>query len=148
MARCSENAITPGTPTLSSGYTARLAAEANRCDQARILERLRGGTGGCLPQPTPGRGAVYASVKEQEAATRCQVPQAIQRATFPRVGVPESVRIQKLIFEAEQCANNQFNPATRFASYARVVPLPCPVTPMNTTPKPTFRPGCPPSRFF
>lgn len=148
MATCSSTAITPGTPTNSSGYTERLAQQAVDCDRARILARLQGGVSGCLPEPTGGRGAVYASILELDAARGCPVPQTVETFKYPRVGVPESVRIQRVIQDVTLCATNPLNPTTRFSEYARVFPAPCPVTPMNTTPKPTFRPGCTPSRFF
>jgi hypothetical protein len=141
--------VVPGTPTLSSGYTTRLAEDAVRCDQARLLARLQSVTGSpCQPQPTPGPGAAWASILELDASRGCPPPASVQLQTFPKVAVPESIRIQRLIQQNELCSTNPFNPNARFSQYVRFIPTPCPVTPMPTIPRPTFRPGCTPSRFF
>jgi hypothetical protein len=148
MAFCQPTTVTPGTPSLSSGYTARLQRQAVQCDQARLLARLQGGTGECIPQATPGRGAVYASVLEVNAVNRCP-PSAKDILAFPKVATLESVRIQNLI-QANQLAEiNPLNTSTRFSQYVRIVPNPpCVPTQMDTKPKPTFAPVCTPSRFF
>lgn len=133
-----------GTPTISSGYTAQLTRQAIQCDRARLLQNLQ-----CINRPTPGRGAVYASVKEIEAARGCGPSQAVQAETFPKVAVPESVRIQQLQRDAELCANNPLSPTTRFSQYARVFPsVVCTPTPMPQHPKPTFWKECNPNRFY
>lgn len=140
----------PGTPNISSGYTSQLIQQALRCDQSRILAQLQSAP--CCKPTTTNKSAVYASVLEQEAATRCQANQVEQVEQFPKVGVPESVRIQRVQSAALQCSYNQFNPETRFAMYKRYdPPPPCPgptAEQLNSTaPKPTFF-GCQPSRIF
>lgn len=149
---CSPTNGIPGTPNISSGYTSQLVQQAFRCDQARVLAKLRTGGGNCCPPPSTNKSAVYASVLEQEAATRCQANQVKQVDTFPKVGVPESVRIQRVQSASLQCTFNQFDPTTRFAMYKRYQPPPpCPgptAAQLNSTaPKPTFF-GCQPSRIF
>jgi hypothetical protein len=150
---CSPTTGIPGTPNISSGYTSQLVQQAFRCDQARVLRLLQQGGGNCCPsQPSTLKAAVYASVLEQEAATRCQANQVRQVDTFPKVGVPESVRIQRVQYANLQCSFNQFNPETRFAMYKRYEPpAPCPAPTAaqlnSTAPKPTFF-GCQPSRIF
>ena len=151
---CPPTSGIPGTPNISSGYTSQLVQQAFQCDRQRILEKLQlqQGTGNCCPPPATNKSAVYASVLEQEAATRCQANQVEQVETFPKVGVPESVRIQRVQSAALQCDYNQFNPETRFAMYKRYEPpAPCPAPTAaqlnSTAPKPTFF-GCQPSRFF
>lgn len=147
---CSPTNGIPGTPNISSGYTSQLVQQAYRCDQARVLAQLQSQT--CCPPPSTNKSAVYASVLEQEAATRCQANQVRQVDSFPKVGVPESVRIQRVQSASLQCSYDQFNPETRFAMYKRYQPpAPCPgptAAQLNSTaPKPTFF-GCQPSRFF
>ena len=147
---CSPTNGIPGTPNISSGYTSQLVQQAYRCDQARVLAQLQSGP--CCPPPSTNKSAVYASVLEQEAATRCQANQVEQAKTFPKVGVPESVRIQRVQSAAIECSYNQFNPETRFAMYKRYdPPAPCPAPTAaqlnSTAPKPTFF-GCQPSRIF
>lgn len=153
MSCCGSDAVTPRTPTLSSGQTAQKAAAAVRCDQARLLSQLRGNAGPCCTTPTSNKSAIYSSVLTQDHATRCQPSAAYQAKYFPKVGVPESVRIQRTQTANLECSVNQMNPATRFSLQTTFVPqAPCPpptATQLNsTTPKPTFAPGCQPSRFF
>ncbi len=151
MAVCPQTTVTPNFPTSSSGHTAQLAAAAVRCDTARILERLRGGGGAaCAPTPPNPRAAVYASVLEQDAATSCQItgPAAL---ALPKRAMNASQLTLKRQQAVAVCANDQFNAATRFSSYVRVVPQAvCPPTPAeqlnSTAPKPTFY-GCQPSRY-
>ena len=144
----------PGTPTFSSGLTAQRAAEAVRADQARLLSRLRVGSDSCCPPPRPNtKSAIFSSVLTQDQASRCQPSAAVQALTYPKVGVPESVRIQRLTTETIECAYNPNNPETRFNSYVRFVPqAPCPAPTAaqlnSTNPKPTFWPGCTPQRFI
>jgi hypothetical protein len=152
MACCSTSQGKPGTPTLSSGLTQQKAIDAARRDQARLLATLRNQPCGCPTPPNP-RSAVYASVLTQDRATSCQPSPVVQAKTFPKVGVPESIRIQRLTTQALECSVNQVNPVTRF-SYLNprgVVVPPCPgptAEQLNsTTPKPTFWPGCQPTRF-
>ncbi len=161
---CSSTAVTPGTaqaclstqplvrtPTLSSGYTASLTAQAIRCDQARILAQLQG-KNFCPPPQTNNRVALYASILEQDAARGCPVSGPTQAFDYPRVGVPESVRIQRVQQTAFNCSVSQVNPETRFIQYKRYdPPAPCPgptAEQLNSTaPKPTFF-SCQPSRIF
>jgi hypothetical protein len=140
---------TPGTPTLSSGYTAMRAANAIRCDQAQVLLSLQNRVGGdqCCRTPVNNKAALYASVLEQDHATRCQPSQVDQALMFPKRATTESIRIQKATTNAILCGgvNNSL--------YRRFVPqAPCPPPTAeqlnSTTPKPTFAPGCTPSRFF
>ncbi len=143
MPCCSGTSITPGTGNISSGYTSQLQSKAVQCDQERLLARLRS-VDCCTAPPQTPKGAVYSSILEQNAMTRCQPVPTTQSFLFPRVGVPESVRIQRVQDHAFLCSS--ITPVTRF-----IPPVPCPpVTgqgnPVN--PKPTNQPGCTPSRFF
>ena len=133
-----------GTPTLSSGYTDQLTKQAIQCDRARLLANLQ-----CCNTPTPGRGAVFASIKEIEASKGCGPNQRVQTLTYPKTATPESVRIQQLQRDAELCANNPLSPTTRFSQYSRVFPsVVCAPTPMPTRPAPTFWRECNPNRFY
>jgi hypothetical protein len=138
----------PGTPTISSGYTAQKVEAARQCDQARILSMLRGESCcGSSVKPNP-KSAIYSSILTQERATACQPGQVDQAYQFPRAGVPESVRIQKKTVEALACGDESY----RYGNYRRFVAVaPCPPPTAeqlnSTTPKPTFQPGCTPSRF-
>lgn len=148
MSCCGENAITPGTPTLSSGYTAQKGAAAIRCDQAQLLQRLRGS---CCPTPQSNKVPIYSSVLTQDHATRCQPSPLEQALTFPKVGVTEGTRIQKTQTAVFECSLNQSNPATRYNYYPTFVPQAVCTPPTaeqlnSTTPKPTFWPGCTPQR--
>jgi hypothetical protein len=142
-----------GTPTFSSGLTARRAEEARRCDQQALLQRLRTGNAGCCPERPNPKSALYASVLEQDHATRCQPSPVTQADTFPRAGTTEAVRLQNTLATLATCSTNQTDPQTRYPYIRRFVPqAPC-VGPTaeqlnSTTPKPTFAPGCTPSRFF
>jgi len=132
MSNCPPNIVTPGTPTSSGGRTNQLSVQAIQCDQARILYRLRGGTGQCIPGNGSNKAAVYASILEQKAATQCG-----EIVSDPS-GVPASIVTQNLQTQVLLASVNQFNPATRFASYARNIPLPrgtvpCPVIPAGAT---------------
>lgn len=143
----------PGTPTFSSGYTARLAAAAKQADQARVLARLRATATDCCPTTPSNKAALYASVLEQDAATRCQPSPAEQALRFPRQGVPESVRIQRVITDTISCSVDPLDPNTRFSEYRPFLPpAPCPAPTAaqlnSTTPKPTFWPGCTPVRYL
>jgi hypothetical protein len=152
MACCAPTNGIPGTPTLSSGLTQQKVQDAARRDQARILATLRASNCGCPTPPNP-RGAIYSSVLTQDKATSCQPSPVTQALTYPKQGVPESIRIQRLTTQALECSVNPVNPITRF-SYLKprgVVVPPCPgptAEQLNsTTPKPTFWPGCQPTRF-
>jgi len=153
MSNCPPNIVTPGTPTSSGGRTLQLSAQAVQCDQARILYRLRGGTGQCIPGTGSNKVALYASVLEQDAATRCQtVPNGsalgpdgtstrtslslIQtQSNFPKTGVPASIITQNIQNQVLLASVNQFNPTTRFASYVRNIPgiIACPRIPAGAT---------------
>ena len=144
----------PGT-NISSGHTNQITRRAIQCDQARILAKLQGSGSVCCSKP-PGtnRAALYASVLTQDAVTACQ-PTPEQFARFPKVGVPESVRIQKTQTAALECSVNPLDPNTRFSDYRRWVPNPpCVLTPAETynarLPKPTYFGGCDPGlvKFF
>jgi hypothetical protein len=140
---------TPGTPTLSSGYTAMKAANAIRADQAQILLRLQGRVGSdqSCPGPVSNKVAMYASVLEQDHATRCQPSQAVQALTFPKRASTESVRIQKTMTDAILCGGVNNSLYRRFVPQA-ACPPPTAEQLNSTAPKPTFAPGCTPSRFF
>jgi hypothetical protein len=136
----------PGTPTISSGYTAKKIEAARQCDQQRLLNKLRGESC-CAIKPNP-KSAIYSSILTQEKAIACQANQVDQAFQFPRVGVPESVRIQKKTAEALECGDGGY----KYGNYRRFVEIaPCPPPTAeqlnSTTPKPTFQPGCTPSRF-
>jgi hypothetical protein len=139
----------PRAPGLSSGLTQKRVLDAARRDQARILAQLQNrGTGICCKTTSSNKAALYASVLEDDHATRCQPPAAVQ-ATWARVGVPESVRIQQTITRNIACSIDPLNPDTRFAQYAPYnPPAPCPVLSPelqnSTNPKPYFFKGCTP----
>jgi hypothetical protein len=141
--------ISPRAPGLSSGLTQKKVLDAGRRDQERILAQLQGrGTGACCKGVQNNKAALYASVLEDDHATRCQ-PTPAEQATWARVGVPESVRIQQTIARNAYCSINPFNPETRFAQYAPYnPPAPCPaLSPelqSSTNPKPYFFKGCTP----
>ena len=138
----------PGTATLSSGYTNRLTANAIRCDQQRILERLKGGTGGCLSRPVAG-GGVNASVLEINAQQSCLLtPQEQQQ--LPRAGVQASIVTQRLQQNILTCNVNPMDPSTRFNMYNRFVPqAPCPApVGLNSTQPIAPTRGCFHSRFY
>ena len=142
-----------GTPTFSSGVTARRAEEARRCDQQAVLQRLRVGAAGCCPGTPSLKTAMYASVLEQDNATRCQPSVVTQANEFPKAGTTESVRLQNKVAALATCSSDPYNPNERYPWIRRFVPqAPC-VGPTaeqlnSTAPKPTFAPGCQPSRFF
>jgi hypothetical protein len=151
---CPENTNTVrGTPTFSSGLTARKAEEARRCDQQALLQRIRTGNAGCCPERPNPRSALYASVLEQDHATRCQPSNVTQADSFPKVGSTESVRLQNKVSALAACSSDPYDPSERYPWIRRFVPqAPC-VGPTaeqlnSTAPKPTFAPGCQPSRFF
>jgi len=160
MSNCRPDIVTPGTPTSSGGRTSALSARAIRCDQARLLYKLQGGTGQCFPSSGSNRPALYASVLEQDAATQCgQGPTTVPNGStlgpdgvsnktsvsvlkteleYPKVGVPASIITQDIQQQVLLASVNQFNPVTRFAEYARNIPLargvvPCPVRPVPPT---------------
>jgi hypothetical protein len=142
--RTSYNA--PGTPTLSSGLTSQRANNAIRCDQARLLEKLRNNSS-CNTTPPSTKSAIYSSILEQEHATACQPSPVVQALQFPKVGVPESVRIQRKVDYTITCASDQSNPETRYSylrNFVTIPPCPPPTAAQlnSTTPRPTFWPGC------
>jgi hypothetical protein len=144
----------PGT-NISSGHTNQITRRAIQCDQARILAKLQGNNSACCTQPPrTNKAALYASILTQDAVTACQ-PTPEQFSRFPKVGVPESVRIQKTQTAALECSVNPLDPNTRFSDYRRWVPNPpCVLTPAETynarLPKPTYFGGCDPGlvKFF
>ncbi len=141
-----------GTPTFSSGLTARRAEEARRCDQQALLQRIRTGAT-CCPATPSLKTALYASVLEQDHATRCQPNPVIQTDEFPRAGTTEGIRLQNKVSALATCSSNPYDPSERYPWIRRFVPqAPC-IGPTaeqlnSTNPKPTFAPGCQPSRFF
>lgn len=135
-----------GTPTLSSGHTAQLAEAARRCDQQRLLQSLRVGSGNCCAGAPNPKSAIYSSILTQERAAVCQPSPVEQSLQFPRAGTTESIRLQKTLDRTLTCDD-------RYSQYRRFVPVaPCPPPTAeqlnSTTPKPTYRPGCTPSRFY
>jgi hypothetical protein len=142
-----------GTPTFSSGLTARRAEDARRCDQQTILQRIRNGSIQCPSNAQSSKSAVYASVLEQDHATRCQPSVVTQVDQFPKAGTTESVRLQNTVNAVFTCSEDPYDPNTRYPWIRRVVPQAICIGPTaeqlnSTTPKPTFAPGCQPSRFF
>lgn len=153
MTSCSQTNGHPGTPTLSSGLTSQKTLAAARCDQNRLLETLRMGTGRCSPGVQSTKSAIFSSVLTQERATACQPSPVIQSLTFPRVGTTENIRIQKKMDALLTSSTDPFDPSSRYVLYRRQnPPAPCPPTPTeqlnSTTPKPTFFPGCTPTRYI
>lgn len=144
----------PGTATLSSGYTSKLTANAIRCDTQRVLARLQNGAGGCCSsRPLPG-GGVDASVLELNAQQGCQLSnqssgQFIQsQLEYPRAGIPESVRIQRVQQNVITASVNPLDPLTRFSMYDRnILPLECPPPVVNSTQPRAPTRGCV-SRFY
>jgi len=152
MASCRPTARTPGSPTSCSGYASRLAANAIRCDQARLLSRLQSGC--CGPSnPVSNKSALYASILEQDAAKGCQVLSARTSSStaytasvlaLPTTGVPSSVLTQQIIQQTILNSTSPTNPSTRFSSYDRtIVPLLCPIAVPNTAiPVPSMNGPC------
>ena len=129
----------PGTATLSSGYTSKLTANAIRCDTQRVLARLQNGAGGCCAsRPLPG-GGVNASILEMDAQRGCQNQVSSgsiiqEQLQYPRVGIPESIRIQRVQQNLLTASVNPLNPLTRFSMYDRnILPLVCPPPVINST---------------
>lgn len=150
---CPENTNTVrGTPTFSSGLTARRAEEARRCDQQALLQRIRTGVT-CCPATPSLKTALYASVLEQDHATRCQPSNVTQADSFPKVGTTESIRLQNKVSALATCSSDPYDPSERYPWIRRFVPqAPC-IGPTaeqlnSTMPKPSFASGCQPSRFF
>ena len=144
----------PGTPTFSSGLTARRAEDAKRCDQARVLAMLRSGSAAaCCAAPPTNKSAIYSSILTQDKAIGCQANQVTQAFQFPRAGTTESIRLQNKVSALATCSTDPYDPQQRYPLLRRWVPqAPCPPPTAeqlnSTTPKPTFAPGCQPSRFF
>jgi len=154
MSSCNVAIITPGTATLSSGYTAKQTKKAILCDQARILASLQAGNYGCTKPPTSTRSAIYSSILTQDKGILCQAsPQEIK--SFPKAGTTESIRIQNLQQQTLLCSVDQYNPNTRYSVYRRFVPqAPClgmTAEQLNSTmPKPSTKQDCNPgfNRYF
>jgi hypothetical protein len=155
MASCTSTTKTPGSPTSGSGYASRLAANAVRCDQARLLSRLQSSS--CCPNtPQSTKSAVYASILEQRAAkgTECfgipgsTVTSSAQVTSnylaLPTTGVPSSVLTQRIIQQTLLISTDATNPSSRFSTYNRViVPLVCPIATINNAiPKPSLNGPC------
>jgi len=144
----------PGTPTFSSGLTARRTEDARRCDQARILAQIRSGAvANCCASPPTNKSAIYSSILTQDKAIGCQANQVSQAFQFPRAGTTESIRLQNKVSQLASCSTDPYDPQERYPLLRRFVPqAPCPAPTAqqlnSTTPKPTFAPGCQPSRFF
>ena len=139
MSNCRPNSVTPGTPTSSSGHTSQLTKKAIQCDTARILYRLQGGTGQCMPSISPSGNAVNASILEQEASVRCtpvlnpgtsnnsgstETSTTIlqNQLEYPQSSVLSSVLTQNKIYEVTTASVNPFNADTRFSMYDRNIP--------------------------
>lgn len=153
MSTCTQTNGHPGTPTFSSGLTAQKTAAAIRCDQNRLLQNLRAGADSCCPVPPSTKSAIYSSVLTQERAMACQPSPVIQSFTYPRVGTTESIRIQKKMDSLLTCSTDPLSDESRYVLYRRQnPPAPCPpptAAQLNsTTPKPTFFPGCTPTRYI
>ena len=153
MTSCAQTNGYPGTPTFSSGLTSQKAVAASRCDQNRLLERLRVGAGTCCPPPQSTKSAIDSSLLTQERAMACRPSPVIQSLTYPRVGTTESIRIQKKMDSLLTCSVDPLDNSSRYVLYRRQnPPAPCPPTPTeqlnSTTPKPTFFPGCQPTRYI
>jgi hypothetical protein len=147
MSCCTNSTVR--TATFSSGLTQQKAIAAAQQDQARLLATLqrRGAAACCKDSPSQG-SAASSSILEQRHATRC-LPTVQEQALFPRVGVTESVRIQRRVDCLLAANTNPYNPETRFQQYRPYVPpAPCPAPPPqlqnSTNPKPYFFPGCTP----
>lgn len=152
MSACINSTAIPGTPTLSSGLTAQRAREAMRCDQARVLAMLRADAGTCCRLPQTNKSAVYASVLEDDRATRCQPGPVVQAFDFPRAGTTESIRIQRTTTNTLRCSIDPRNPNTAISNVTRtVIPEVCPAMTAeqlnSTMPKPPIG-VCQPSRFY
>ena len=139
MSNCRPNSVTPGTPTSSSGHTSQLTKKAIQCDTARILYRLQGGTGQCIPTIAPSGNAVQASVLEQDASVRCApilnpgtstnsdttdttITVIQNQQEYPQGSVLSSVLTQNRIYDVTTASVNPFNATTRFSMYDRNIP--------------------------
>jgi hypothetical protein len=152
MSSCINYTAIPGTPTLSSGLTAQKAQQAIRCDQARILAMLQNGAGTCCKLPQTNKVALFASILEDDRATRCQPSPVVQAFNFPRAGTTENIRIQKTQTNTIRCSVDTRNPNTAISNVTRTVtPEICPgmtAEQLNSTmPKPPIG-VCQPSRFY
>jgi len=152
MPCCERTAITPGTPTLSSGYTQQRALESRRCDQSRLLQTLRQGSSSCCASSIINKSAIYSSVLTLERTTACQTSPVVQAKTFPKVGTTESIRLQNKVSNLITCSINPDDPYNRLSPYRKFVEqapcLPPTAEQLNsTTPKQTFT-VCQPSRFY
>ena len=152
MPCCERTAITPGTPTLSSGYTQQKAAAAQRCDQARLLQTLRQGSASCCASPPSNKTAIYSSILTLERTATCQPSPVVQAKTFPKAGTTESIRLQNKVSDLITCSINPDDPYNRLNLYRKFVeqaPCPPPTAQQlnSTTPKQSFT-VCQPSRFY
>ena len=124
--------------SISSGYTARLQANAIACDRERILARLQNKTP-CVQGPRSTRSAVPSSVLEQEAALGCN------GGDFFNIATTSGAYTLSVQTNAIQCSNNSLN--TVCGKYVRSFPAPCPVIRTNN-PIVVSKSQCQPSRFF
>jgi hypothetical protein len=130
----------------SSGLTQKRNDDAIRFGSQRNTNGFNVGSVCCgtVPQQPPGIVTVDSSVYTQKLQTQC--PKYIGRTTATSEQHTNSVRLATLA-----CNSNAFNAETRFASYNRFFPTPCPPIPAeqlnSTTPKPPIG-VCQPSRFF
>lgn len=127
----------------SSGHTSRLANQTIACGIPAVAQRASA-DGCCKAVVPPGPVARLPSMVLESRA--CPQPTPAQFALYPKVAVPESVRVQNL---ANRVCQTYSDPVTqRFAQYRRFQPAPpCqPLPPeanMAGISKPSTR-GCPP----
>lgn len=135
----------------SGGYTDSLVSSALRCDQQRVLERLKGGAAACCASPILTKTALPASVLEIQKARGCPLT-AQQELLLPKAGIPESERIARVQQAVWTQSTNPTDPNARFSNYTRFVPqAPCPpptAEQLNSTQPAAPMIGCQPSRFF
>jgi hypothetical protein len=130
---------------MSSGQTSRVERQAIACGLPAVTRSAQADL--CCATPTPpGPFVQRSSLYLEKKIASCQPPTPEQFAQYPKVAIPESVRIQTLA-SGGACATLPI-PSERFAQYRRFQPAPpCPPLPpeanMAGISKPSTR-GCPP----
>jgi len=124
--------------SISSGYTARLQANAVVCDRERILARLQNKSP-CIQGARSTGWAPASSVLEQKAALGCDGGEFFKKATTSGV---HTLSVQNNLIH---CPNNSLN--TNCGKYVRNFPVPCPVI-RTKNPIVVSVSQCQPSRFF
>jgi hypothetical protein len=123
---------------ISSGYTARLQANAIICDRERVLARLQ--NKGTCAQGARSTGVVPpSSVLEQSAAFGCDGGDFFKKATTSGA---HTLSVQNNLIN---CTNNSLN--KNCGKYFRNFPAPCPVI-RTKNPVIVSVSQCQPSRFF